>query len=713
VRWDVRPSPDGAWVASTDKRNRLWVHKLDGNNTTSVLVEENGVDNIDFVSWSPDSTWLAFTSPGANTLVQVKLYNVNTQQTIVATSDRYDSFSPRFDSEGNWLYFLSNRTFNSVQGSPWGPRAPEAFLDKQTRIYAVALKPNLRWPFAADDEVLIAEKLKKKEEDKKKEEEKKAEKKDDTPKDDKKEEKKDDKKSFEIDANGIVQRIEMVSVVPPGNYGNLMVGEKALYFESAEAGSNTSTLQAIKIASSDVEVKTVASGVRSAELSGDGKKMLIRVGDSLHIIEPSVGEAKLDAKNRVDLSGIALPIDPRMEWRQMAIDSWRLLRDYFYARNMHGVDWQSVLTRYMPLVERVQDRRELNDVLAQMTSELAALHHFVRGGDIRTGDDNIGVGYLGTVLDRDEASGGWKVASIYAGDSDEPWTRSPLAAQHVNVRAGDTILTINGISTLSVAHPQQLLRKQAGKQVLLRVKSAEGEEREVIVRPLTQGEDSELRYRTWQVQRRQMVEEMGQSKIGYVHLRAMGTENFGEFARDFYPNFTREGLIIDVRDNRGGNIDSWLLSRLQRKAWMYWNQHAGRAPSWNMQMAFRGHMVVLINERTASDGEAFSEGFKRLGLGKLIGTRTWGGMIWLTSSNTSVDGGLTSAGEFGVFDAKGNWLIEGHGAEPDIVIDNTPYDTFMGKDRQLEAAVAHLQKLMQEQPVVVPEVPALPEKNWK
>ncbi len=730
VRWDVRPSPNGEWIASTDKRNRLWVHKLDGEATTSVLVEENAIDNIDFVSWSPDSRWLAFTSPSANTLVQVKLYDVMRQQTIIATSDRYDSFSPRFDREGNWLYFLSDRTFASVQPSPWGPRAPEAFLDKQTRIYAVALRDGLRWPFLPDDEVLIAENLKKKDERKEEPKAGEAPKPDastdkpaaaeqtdaskDANKDAKPDAKKDAPKPIEITAANLPLRIEMVSQVPAGNYRNLMMGDKALYFESFDAGSSsTSTLQGVKIASKDAEVKTLASGVRFAEMSGDGKKMLLRTADSLHVIEPSVGEAKLEAKNRVDLSGIAMTIDPREEWRQIAIDSWRMLRDYFYARNMHGVDWQGVLARYLPLVERVQDRRELNDVLAQMTSELAALHHFVRAGDIRAGDDNIGVGYLGAVLEK--AQDGWRVASIHQGDPQEPWSRSPLAHQHVGVRPGDTIVAINGISTLSVTHPQQLLRKQAGRQVLLRIKPADGasEERDVVVRPLSQGEDADLRYRTWQVERREMVEKLGEGRVGYVHLRAMGTDNFGEFARDFYPNFTRDGLIIDVRDNRGGNIDSWLLSRLQRRAWMFWNQHAGRSPNWNMQMAFRGHMVVLINERTASDGEAFSEGFRRLGLGKLIGTRTWGGMIWLTSSNTSVDSGLTSAGELGVFDAKGNWLIEGHGVEPDITIDNTPHETFMGKDRQLEAAVAHLQKLMQEQPVVVPPVPALPEKQWK
>ncbi len=190
----------------------------------------------------------------------------------------------------------------------------------------------------------------------------------------------------------------------------------------------------------------------------------------------------------------------------------------------------------------------------------------------------------------------------------------------------------------------------------------------------------------------------------------MGGDNYTEWVKNFYPVFDRKGLIIDVRHNRGGNIDSWILEKLLRKAWFYWQDRVGK-PTWNMQHAFRGHLVVLCNERTASDGEAFAEGFRRLGLGKVIGTRTWGGEIWLSSSNVLVDRGLASAAETGVYGPEGDWLIEGHGVDPDIVVDNLPHATFNGKDAQLEAAVRHLQELIAKDPVDVPKPPPYPDKR--
>jgi tricorn protease len=194
----------------------------------------------------------------------------------------------------------------------------------------------------------------------------------------------------------------------------------------------------------------------------------------------------------------------------------------------------------------------------------------------------------------------------------------------------------------------------------------------------------------------------------------MGPADIAEFARNYYPVFHREGLIIDVRHNRGGNIDSWVLGRLLRKPWFYWNQRVGRRPQWNMQNAFRGHVVVLCDANTASDGEAFSEGFKRLGLGKVIGTRTWGGEIWLSSSNFLVDRGIATAAEYGVYGPEGAWLIEGHGVDPDVVVDNAPHATFLGKDAQLEAALAHLRKRLKDEPVPpAPAPPRFPDKSDK
>jgi len=258
-----------------------------------------------------------------------------------------------------------------------------------------------------------------------------------------------------------------------------------------------------------------------------------------------------------------------------------------------------------------------------------------------------------------------------------------------------------------------LLRNQADKQLLLRVApKAGGAARDVVVTPVTLARETTMRYDEWEYTRRQAVEKAGQQKIGYVHLRAMGGNDIAQWQREFYPIFDRDGLIIDVRHNNGGNIDSWILGRLIRKAWMYWQSRVG-VPTWNMQQAFRGHMVVLCDQNTGSDGEAFAEGFRRLGLGKLIGMRTWGGEIWLSASNFMADKGIATTGENGVFGPEGKWLIEGHGVDPDMVVDNLPHATFEGKDAQLDAAVKYLQQLIREKPVPFPAPPKYPDKSFR
>ena len=234
----------------------------------------------------------------------------------------------------------------------------------------------------------------------------------------------------------------------------------------------------------------------------------------------------------------------------------------------------------------------------------------------------------------------------------------------------------------------------------------------MIVTPITPEQEADLRYDDWEYSRRLRVEQVGKGEIGYVHLRAMGRKDIADWARDFYPVFNRQGLIIDVRHNGGGNIDSWILEKLLRKAWFYWQPRVGK-PLWNMQYAFRGHVVVLCDERTGSDGEAFTEGFKRLGLGKVIGTRTWGGEIWLSFDNWLVDKGIASAAEYGVYGPEGKWLIEGHGVDPDLVVDNPPHSTYQGEDAQLQAAIDQLQEQIRLQPVILPAAPRHPNKSFK
>jgi tricorn protease len=425
-----------------------------------------------------------------------------------------------------------------------------------------------------------------------------------------------------------------------------------------------------------------------------------------------MGDPKSLAKAQIDLSHWTYSTNPREEFRGLFLDAWRLERDYFYDRHMHGVDWVAMRDRYLPLVDRVADRDELNTVIAQMVSELSALHTFVSGGDEREPSDEIGIATLGALLRRDEKAGGDVVDHIYRHDPDLPDQAPPLARPDSAVKEGEVILSIDGQSVLTVPDERVLLRGKAGQQVLLRVKSASGETRDVLVKPISSGADSRLRYAEWELTRRLKVEVESSGTIGYVHLQAMGSGDIDQWARDYYPIFNRQGLIIDVRHNHGGNIDPWLLANLLRKAWFYWQPRVGN-PQWNMQNAFRGHIVVLCDQETASDGEAFTEGFKHFEMGKVIGIRTWGGEIWLSGSNVQADGGVATAAETGVYSEDGKWLIEGHGVDPDIVVDNLPHATFSGADAQLQAGIDLLKKEIQADPRPVPQHPPYPDKSFK
>jgi len=336
------------------------------------------------------------------------------------------------------------------------------------------------------------------------------------------------------------------------------------------------------------------------------------------------------------------------------------------------------------------------------------LHTSVRGGDTRDDDQSIRVASLGARFVRDTRNNGFRIDYIYQADPDYPDEKSPLDDPYLNIKTGDVITAVDGREALSAISIGELVRDKVGKQVLLTVKRGK-ESRNVIVKPI--GNLYSLRYRDWEYTRRLEVERKTDNKVGYVHLQAMGSRDLNQWYREFYPVFDRPGLIIDVRHNRGGNIESFILEKLLRKAWMYWKSRSGK-PYWNMPYAFRGHIVILVDENTASDGEAFADGFKKLGLGTAIGMRTWGGEIWLSSANRLSDGGLARAPMNGVYGPEGDWLIEGHGFVPDIEVDNLPHATFKGSDAQLDAAIDLLLKKIAEDPREVPPVPAYPDKSF-
>ncbi|HTU32694.1 MAG TPA: S41 family peptidase [Candidatus Acidoferrum sp.] len=711
LRFEGIPSRDGNWIAFHDKDDALWLYDAKAKQDKKIAQSMNG--EFSDLAWSPDSQWLAYVESADNTFDQIKVFNVKTGAIQALTDDRYNSETPSWSADGKWMYFLSDRMLKSTVYSPWGPRQPDPNFDRSIKIYELALVPGLRSPFAPPDELHP-----------------------DTPATPPEAQPDQAQKGAEsktaganasakktavtvnIDFKDLGSRLEEVPA-PPGNYYELQSTDKRVCWLSRDGEPQPKfALQCLDVANKGAKPETVMSDVRSFEISLDRKKMLVRKADDFFIFDSgatagAIASPEAISKAKIDMSGWTWVTNRRAEFQGLFLDSWRNERDYFYDRHMNGVDWTAMRERYLPLVDRVTDRNELNDVIAQMVSELSALHTFVAGGDARKPSDDIDIGSLGAVLRRDEQAGGDVVQHIYLHDPDLPNEAPPFAKPESLIHEGEVILSIDGQSVLSVPDTRELLRGKSGHQVLVRVKSTDGKVRDVVVTAIAARDERELRYNEWEYTRRMAVDAASHGTIGYVHLRAMGPNDIAQWARDFYPVYNRQGLIIDVRHNNGGNIDSWLLGKLLRKAWFYFQPRVGN-PTWNMQYAFRGHVVVLCDQLTASDGEAFAEGFKRLGLGKVIGMRTWGGEIWLSFGDTAVeDNGVASAAELGVYGPERKWLVEGHGVDPDIVVDDLPHATFEGKDAQLEAGIKLLEEEIQKDPRPVPKTPPYPDKSFK
>ena len=679
LRYQGIPSPDGKWLAYDDLENNMFILNVTDGSSKKISTNEEGI--YDF-SWSPDSKWISFVQVADNTMAQILIHSLDTGETFPVTTDRANSRYVTWSPDGKFIYFLSDRNFSTLVGSPWGPRQPEPYFDVSEKLYHIALQQSTRSPFRKSDELVS-----------------------------KKNAKEDNKSAVKviIDKDGIIERITEVPI-KPGNYRGLSVTNKAIYLMTSSTGVNSKTdLAVLKIGNEDVKLKTMVEGVRSFTVTRNNKKILVRKQNNFYMIDAGTSKVTDINNNKIDLSNWKFAITPREDWKQIFTDAWRMERDYFYDKNMHGVNWKAMYNKYLPLVNRITTRNELSDLIGRFVGELAALHTSVRGGDTRTDNKSIAVANLGARFSRDKKNGGFRIDYIYKADPDYPDEKSPLDDPYLDVKVGDIITKVNGKASLSALDIGALIRNQVGKQVKLNIKRG-SVSKDIIVEPI--GSMYSLRYRDWEYSRRLEVEKETKNTVGYVHLQAMGSRDINQWYREFYPVFDRQGLIIDVRHNRGGNIESFILEKLLRKSWMYWKSRSGK-PAWNMQYAFRGHIVILVDENTASDGEAFADGFKKLNLGTAIGTRTWGGEIWLSGVNRLSDGGIARAPMSGVYGNDRTWLIEGHGFEPDIVVDNLPHSTFKGEDAQLKAAIEFLKKRIAEDPREVPKVPDYPNKSFK
>ena len=464
---------------------------------------------------------------------------------------------------------------------------------------------------------------------------------------------------------------------------------------------------------------TFLADVNQFSLSQDGKKIFLRkfvkdgVGDML-IVDASAKAGPDLAKASLGLQDLQLVIQPRQEWRQMFDDAWRTHRDHLFDANMRGVDWPAMRQKYAPLLTRVNDKYELNDLLGLMMAEVGTLHSQIVQGEVRRAEDGSAPAFLGGVLEKWQqgTQTGYQIKHIYRTETELPSERAPLNQAGNDVQEGDVITAINGKKLAEVADVSLVLRNQAGQQVLLDYfRPGIAGAKQAIVTPVNLQRNAALRYGDWEMTRMAKVEQASQGRFGYLHLRAMTGEDLNTFAREFYNNIDKDGLIIDVRRNGGGNIDSWIIEKLLRRTWAFWQPRDGK-PETNMQQTFRGHLVVLADELTYSDGETFTAGVKSLGLGPVIGKRTAGAGVWLSDSHSLIDKGRARVAESGQFDlASGAWIVEGQGVAPDIEVENLPHASFKGEDAQLDAAITWLQQKLKTHAIKPIQAQPLPAKK--
>lgn len=679
-RFGLHLSPDGKYIAHDDKKGRLFLLELATGKNTEIVNNNTGFSAFGDIVWSPDSQHLAITRNQLDDeRSRIMLISVSDNKQEILTTDRYNSSSPAFSQDGKWLYFLSQRYFNSTPSSPWGDRNMGAMFDRRSQIFAYQLDKDAKFPFQANNELLARAKSEK-------------------PKS-KSEESKETSATDEnaVEWQGLSERLWHVPV-PSGNYRNLTVGKDHLYvIDRISEPKSKSELKAIKF-DDKPKVSTFKAGISNYKMSADGKSLLVATGGnaSLKLFQVKAG-AKFpsDVKDATfKTSNWQMLIEPMAEWQQIFRDTWLMHRDSLYDKNMRGLDWQAVKEKYYPLVSRVTDRNELNDIFKQMIGELNALHSQVRGGDIVRDASRPKVASLGATFNQSEA--GVVIEHIYQTNPELPQNASPLAKPGVNAQEGDLIKAVNGVDVSSIAQLQQLLRNQTSKQVLLTL-TRNNQTIETVVVPTSGSGDYWLRYSDWTLANQEKVTKAS-NDIGYLHVHSMGGADINRFADDFYAQFQKQGLIIDVRRNRGGNIDSWLIEKLLRRAWMFWQTPNGSAYA-NMQQTFRGHLVVLADQFTYSDGETFTAGIKELNLGPVIGKQTAGAGVWLTGRNGVVDGGISRVAELPVYAMDGRWITEGVGVKPTIEVDNLPHATFNGDDAQLAAAIKYLQKTIKKSPV--------------
>ncbi len=682
--WSFVVSPDGETLILADKKARLQKVDVATGAVTLLAQNETGADDtFGYPVFSPDGKFIAYaetSSANFGNISDLFVQSLATGERVKGTSSKFNDYEPFFSADGRWLYFISDRNFDPEPGSPWGDRNMGVSFPKRGELHALQLDPEAEFPFRPDNEFTGE-----KDEDDSAEGEK---------EDGKKRDKKKDKAKVNIALTGLSERLYKLPV-KPGASGQLLASDEFLYTRMEDKWVS------IKIDKHDPKIETFVPEALGLSMSNDRKTVLVvqnSGGTFRFALVPAKAKMpkKLDG-NDVRLGDWRLTIDPKQEWSQMFLDAWRLHRDFAYDPALRGVDWEAVRDQHLPLVSRIGHRAELGTVMGQMAAQLGILHSQVRGGDLPEDAENSNMAFLGATYT--PVAGGLRIERIYRAETDLVDTRPPLRRPGVDVRAGDIITQVDGRPVATLADLRLALASKARQQVRLDL-TRDGNEISAVVTPMNARGRAMAEYHDFTEGRKAAAAELSSGQIGYLKLRAMGGNDIASFARDYFAQLDKDGLIIDVRNNSGGNIDSILIGMLMRRPWAFWGAPDGTGTkTTNMQNAYRGHIAVLIDERTYSDGETFAGGVKSLGIGPLVGTRTAGAGIWLSDRNRVTDNGGVRIAEYAQYDINGNWIVEGYGVGPDYEVENEPYAAYQGRDAQLEAAIGLLAQRIADEPV--------------
>ena len=684
---ELAASPTGAELALTNHRCELLRVDLRGDQPQLATLDTSRYGELAHLAWSADGRWLAYTYPDGPRTSAVKLARMESGQTWQVTRPVLRDWAPAFDPQGRYLYFLGQRyldpVYDEVQfdlGFPLG-----------SRPYAITLRADTPAPFVPEVEPLA----------------------DADPAGPATEPA--DPGPVEVDLAGIERRVTALPV-PDGRYVRLAATSKKVLFSSRPvAGVRSRDLLAGPAADQVLEMydlktgkrEKVTGGLTSFRLGADHRTLLCRAGSRLRVARAGQvldgGDRAPDEPGResgwVDLDRVKVSVRPDAEWRQMFREAWRLQRESFWAEDMSGIDWDEVYRRYLPLVDRVGTRSEFSDLLWELQGELGTSHAYEWGGAYRDRPD-YRQGFLGVDWELDPATGDYRIGQVLEGD---PWLAdhtSPFNRPGVDVRAGDRVLAVGGTPVRQPVTPAQLLVSQAEQEVEVTVRRDGSAPRTVTVRALA--DERPARYRDWVVANRTLVHERTGGRVGYLHLPDMTAHGYAEFHRAFLAELDREALVVDVRYNRGGHVSALLLQKLARRRLGYSFPRWGTPESYPDE-APRGPLVAITNEQAGSDGDIFSHAFKQLGLGPLVGRRTWGGVIGIWPRHRLADGTTTTQPEFSfAFDDVG-WRVENYGTDPDIEVDIAPQDYAKALDPQLEQAIQCVLGALAQRPAHTPD----------